>query len=444
MTVFLQSLVAFLLVLGPLVFIHELGHFLVAKAFKIGVPVFSLGFGPRLFGFRRGETDYRVSIVPLGGYVRLAGDEADENRRGLPEEFLTRPKWQRFLVFVAGATFNVALAVVISWGIFVLYGINELPDSDSYPRVQALIEGSPAEAAGMQTGDLIVAIGGHDVRGLEAFNDASRLEIALSPNQEKEVIVEREGRRIPLSLTVAADPKYGHGLDPGWGLGWGADPPVLNLVLPDTPAERAGLRSGDVVRGVDGIEPISRSMFQAIIVQSEGRSLQFKLERAGEIVNASVTPVIEAAGDGTPKIGVQFGQHTITRDLDVFEAASAALSETVSNSTMLFQVLKRMLTREVPLKSVSGPIGIAQVARTAIIQDGRTFFWLLGFFSLQLGILNLLPIPVLDGGHILILAIEGAIRRDLPDRLKERVMQVGFVFLLAFMSAVIYMDFLKL
>ncbi len=142
---FLQIVFAFVLVLAPLVFIHELGHFLAAKAFRIGVPVFSLGFGPRLWGFRRAETDYRLSLVPLGGYVRLAGDEADEERTGAPEEFLSRPKYQRFVVFVAGAAFNIILAFLAFWLFFGVYGKEVV----AYPVVQVVLEDSHAAKAGV-------------------------------------------------------------------------------------------------------------------------------------------------------------------------------------------------------------------------------------------------------------------------------------------------------
>ena len=440
----LKSLAAFVLVLGPLVFVHELGHFLVAKWLRIGVPVFSLGFGPRLFGLRRGGTDYRVSAIPLGGYVRLAGDEADENRRGLPEEFLSRPKWQRFAVFVAGATFNVALAFTVSWGLFAVYGIDEVADPHSYPTVRALVPGSPAERAGMRPGDTIVEIAGQDVRGFETYEEIYGLEIALAPQTTKTVVVERDGQRVPLSVTVEPDPVYGHGADPGWALGlaWGGDgAPTIAAVNEGGPAAQVGLRVGDRVVAAGGRAPVTEVELREMIESSGDRELALRVEREGRQFDVTVHPRDE---DGVGRIGVHLGPVPVHRALSIVEAAGQALRENLDNSLMLFHVLKRMVTREVPLRSVSGPIGIAQVARNALSESPRHFIWLLGFFSLQLGILNLLPIPVLDGGHILILAVEGAMRRDLSDRLKERVMQVGFVFLLAFMSIVVYLDILKL
>jgi len=439
---FAQGLVAFLLVLGPLVFVHELGHFLVAKSLRIGVPVFSLGFGPRLFGLRRGGTDYRVSAIPLGGYVRLSGDEADENRRGLPEEFLTRPKWQRFLVFVAGASFNVVLAVMASWFLFSVYGVEEVPNPEVYPSVRNVIAGTPADRAGVERGDTMIEIGGRDVRGYDTYFDAYTLEIMLAPNTTKAVVVERDGARITLSVEIEADEKHGHGTPPGWGLSWGGDEtPIIAGVGAGGPADQAGLLPGDRVLGANGQRPIAEIELRTLIEASAGREMTLEIERAGGELTVGVTPQSE---DGKGRLGVHLGLPSVHRDLGVIEAFQSALDENLSNSLMLFHVLKRMITREVPLRTVSGPIGIAQVAKNALSDSPRTFIWLMGFFSLQLGILNLLPIPVLDGGHIMILGIEGVIRRELPDRLKERVMQFGFVLLLAFMSVVIYLDILKL
>ena len=440
----LQALLAFVLMLGPLVFFHELGHFLVAKMLRIGVPVFSLGFGPRLCGFRWGGTDYRLSAIPLGGYVRLAGDESDENRRGLPEEFLTRPKWQRFLVFVAGATFNVILAVLVSWALFGVYGIDEVQNPDSYPGVRYLAPESPAARAGLLPGDSLIEIDGRDLYGYETYREVYNLEIALAPKTTKSILVERDGKRLQFEVLIEPDPVYGHGTDPGWGRGlsWGGDEtPVIVAVMDGSPAEAAGLLAGDRVLGVGDRRPVTDAELRSLIEASAERGMQLIVGRDDRELKLLVVPRGEP---GVGKIGVNLGIASVHRDLSLLQAARVALDENLSNSLLLFHMLKRLITAEVPVRSVSGPIGIAQVARTALFENPRSFVWLLGFFSLQLGILNLLPIPVLDGGHILILGIEGLTRRELSDRLKERVMQLGFVFLLAFMSFVIYLDVKKL
>jgi len=440
--VVLQSIAAFVIVLGPLVLVHELGHFLVAKLLGIGVPVFSFGFGPRLVGVRRGGTDYRLSAIPLGGFVRLQGDESDESRSGAPEEFLSRPKWQRFAVFVAGATFNILLAIAALWLLFAVYGKSEVPHADPFPTVMGLTEGAAASRAGLMRGDRIVEIAGNSVEGAELFREIFNREIVLSPNTTKPLIVERDQRRLALELEVAADPKFGHGVDPGWYLSWGGDQtPVILAVQPGEPAAEAGLEPGDRVLAAGGRRPIPELELRTLLERSAGVELELQIEREGVERAIGVTPRSE---QGKGRIGAVIGLPTVEVELGVLEALGESLRENLSNSLMLFEVLKRMLTREVPLRSVSGPIGIAQFARQALVTNPRTVIWLIAFFSLQLGILNLLPIPVLDGGHVLILFIEGALRRDLSDRLKERVMQLGLVFLLVFMGTVIYLDLSKL
>jgi regulator of sigma E protease len=439
---FLQGLVAFMIVLGPLVLVHEAGHFLMAKAFGIGVPVFSIGFGPRLVGFRWRRTDYRISAFPLGGYVRLTGDESDENRTGSPEEFLSRPKWQRLLVFVAGPACNVLLAILTLWALYGVYGKSDVRNPDDYPVVMGVEPGSAAERAGFARGDRIVQISGHDVRGLETFREITNREIVLSPGTTKEVLVERGSERVRLAVDIGADPKFGHGLEPGWFVSWGEGTPMILDVNPDGAAAEAGLATGDLVVAADGHDPVTELALRQLLEASPGRSLALRVEREGRTLEVQVVP--RAAEDGKGRIGAVLGPPPILRQLGPLEALGESLRENKSNSLMLFQVLKRLVTREVPLRSVSGPIGIAQFASRALETGLHALVWMMGFFSLQLGILNLLPIPVLDGGHILILLVEAVIRRELSDRIKERVIQAGLAFLLVFMSVVIYLDFVKL
>ena len=434
---FLLSVFAFVLVLAPLVFIHELGHFLAAKAFRIGVPVFSLGFGPRLWGFRRAETDYRLSLVPLGGYVRLAGDEADENRTGAPEEFLTRPKYQRFVVFVAGAAFNIILAFLAFWLFFGVYG----KDVVAYPVVQVVLEESQAAKAGVQVGDTVIEVNGKDLIA-EDMNQVLSLDLLLSPNQDREIVLERQGQRLTTTIFTGEDPKFKMGVL-GWRLGVSDEIPTILEVTAGSPAAEAGLRRDDVIIAAGGLDEIGQLELRQMIQQAPDLEIALLVERAGERLSMIVTPRPNDEGKGI--IGVHFVPFEAPRTaLSIGQAAAESLRQNIVLSKTLFVVLKRLVTREVSVRSMSGPIGIAQVARNALLQGPRVFLYLVAFFSLQLGILNLLPIPVLDGGHILILFVEGVIRRDLPEIVKERVMQVGFVFLLAFMGLIVVLDIVKL
>ena len=444
---FFQAVFAFILVLGPLVFIHEFGHFIVAKYFGIAVPVFSIGFGPRLFGFKRAETDYRVSLIPLGGYVRMAGDEADEDRTGGPEEFLSRPKYQRFFVFVAGATFNIILAFLALWMFFGIYGKEDV--ADRYPQVILMIEDSPAEQSGFMLDDKIITIAGQDVMKAQDFLEVYTQQVRLAPNAEVPVTLERDGQRIDTLLKTGEDPKLRQG-DPGWLLTWAARP-MIATVVEGGAAEAAGIEVGDRILAATGTapmpdgghdkDPVTETELRAILEANPDQSVRLQIERGEQILDLELVPKAEGK---VGKIGVQFlPAETVHRSLSLTEAAAESWRANIFLSKTLFVVLKRLVTGGLSLRTMSGPIGIAQVSKQALNSGARDFLYLLGFFSLQLGILNLLPIPVLDGGHILILLIEGVARRDLSDRIKERVMQVGFVFLLGFMGVIIYLDIMK-
>lgn len=435
---FLQTVLAFVLVLAPLVFIHELGHFLAAKSFGVGVPVFSLGFGPRVFGFRRRETDYRISLIPLGGYVRMTGDESDEHRTGAANEFLARPRWQRFVVYVAGALFNVLLAFVALWVLFGTYGIEE--DPRQLPTICYVEAGSAADVAGVQARDVLVRIGDQRLDP-STFVDAYTLEVVLAPNTEKSFVVLRGAKEIEFTLNTGADPTYGWG-DPGWYPSLeGCTPAVVEQVTPGDRADQAGFEPGDRILAAAGREPVSETEVRLLLIDAAEKPLEFKVQRGDEVVELTVVPRDE---EGRGFIGVGFARPELRRrDVSVGEAARESLKANVNMSKTLFVVLNRLVTRQVSLKTMSGPIGIAQVARRALVAGPEFYLGLLGFFSLQLGILNLLPIPVLDGGHILILGVESVMRRELSDKLKERVMLAGLVFLLLFMSTIIYLDVMK-
>jgi regulator of sigma E protease len=431
-----QTVLSYIGVLGILVFVHEFGHFIVAKAFKIGVPVFSLGFGPRLWGFRRRETDYRLSAVPLGGYVRMAGDEADENRTGGPDEFLPRPRWQRFLVFVAGATFNIVLAILVMTVVFATWGRDEVVRPETFPTVADVAPASPAESAGLRRGDKVLRIGGQDARDQQTQVN----EIVLAPDQLKPVEIERDGAHLTISMRTGQDPVYHLGA-PGWRLIQdGGGPPEIEMVLGGSPAEKAGLTRGDKVVGIDGRPPQGEMELKALLEKSIGREVMLTIRRAGQEIPVAVTPRDES---GKGKIGVLFAEgNRVHHDLGLGAAFVASLDWNGGITKSVFQTLARLIKREISVRAFSGPIEIARVSREAV-RGAQSFFTLLALISLQLGILNLMPIPVLDGGHVFILACEGILRRDLSDKLKERVMTVGFVFLLAFFGLVIFFDILK-
>lgn len=432
----LQFAASFLVVLGPLVFFHELGHFLAARYFGIGTPIFSFGFGPRLFGIRRGGTDYRFSLIPLGGYVSMQGDETATERTGAPEEFLSRPRWQRFVVYLAGPAFNIVLAILVGTVMFSLYGKDEIHTPTTFPTVAEVEAGSTSAAAGIRVGDKLVSIAGRDARDTQVQVD----EVVLSPGTTKAIEIEREGARLTLPLDTGRDPRYHLG-DPGWRL-YQESPgaPRIETVLAGEPADKAGLRRGDLVLGIDERKPVGEVELRALLSASAGREVRLLVERDGRELTLPVTPRDDG---GRGRIGVEFRMAgRVHRDLNLAQAFAASVDMNWGVTQSVFLTLKKLFRAEISVRAFSGPIEIARVSREAV-RGFEPFLAFMALISLQLGILNLMPIPVLDGGHILILALEGVARRDFSDKLKERVIMAGFVFLVAFFGVVIYFDVIK-
>jgi len=431
---FLQTAGSFILVLGILVFIHEFGHFIVAKYLKIGVRVFSIGFGPRLAGFRRGGTDYRLAAIPLGGYVRLAGDEADEQRTGAPEEFLSRSRWQRFLVFSAGAVFNIILALFLSWVVLWMYG---QPAPGVQPVVLGVHPGFGAAEAGILAGDTILTIEGRDAIDPQVEFE----EILMSPNSIRTIGLLRGDRELTVELSTGADERFHMGI-PGWELLTSAsgEPTVIGSVLEDSPASKAGLQPGDRIIGVEDQQEIGEVELRALLALSAGSALTLHVERDGQMRAILVTPADE---DGKGKVGVTLYTVLKKQPLGAWAAAAEAWNVNVQRSSTLFFVLKKLVGGQLSMRTFSGPLEIAQFSRFAVRSGLETFLTFLAFISLQLGILNLLPIPILDGGHITILAVESAMGRDLSDKVKERAMQAGMLLLLTFFGVVMTYDVIK-
>lgn len=434
MIALLETLASFVVVLGILVFVHEFGHFAVAKSLGIGVRIFSLGFPPRAFGYRWGETEYRISAIPLGGYVLLAGDESDEDRTGKANEFLSRPRWQRLLVFAGGVVCNLVLAVAIVWGFFWLQGTEDFP---SPPTVVAVAPGSPAEAAGIAMGDKILTVQGRDARNPSTFLD----EIDLAPESTVEVEIERAGKALAIRLGTGVSREGGtYRGDPGWALlQEGVGPTTVLQVLPGGAAAGAGLEPGDRILAADGRKPIGEVELRGLIASSAGREVRLEVEREGRALEVVLTPKRE--GD-RGVIGVVFRTPGVPRDLSLGSAFVEAVRWNAAQTKTIFVALRRLAKTPGTVRNFSGPIGIARLSRAAMTSV-ESFFFFLAIISLNLGILNLLPIPMLDGGHILILLFEGAIRRDFSMKVKQRVMQAGLAFLLLFFAIVIYFDVIK-
>jgi len=422
-----------LIVLGVIIVIHEFGHFAVAKFFKIKVETFSVGFGPRLIGFRRGETDYRISALPLGGYVKMSGENPGDNITGDPREFLSKPKWQRFLVAAAGPIMNIVLAFALLTGLL-MYG-TEIPEFLNNQAVVGIVmPDSPAAQAGIRVNDRIVAMDGKQDPNWQDIG----LIIGTNPSRQLSLTVERAGQRIDTTLTPKADERQGTG-EAGMG-------PFIRTVVksvgPGSPAAAAGIQPNDEIIAVNGVDlRTSGKSIQETIQTIPQDTFPITVLRNGAPVDVNVTPIVD---QGKRMIGIGIPPPTILVKLGFVDAVSRSAQMNADNAKLIFQVLGRLLKREASVKQLDGPIGIVRASGQAADIGLAALIMLTAAISLNLGLVNLLPIPILDGGVMLLLLIEFVMGRDLSLRIKERIVQVSMVFLLLMMVVVLYNDVLKL
>lgn len=425
----LTSLLAFIFALGVIIVVHEAGHLLMAKAFGVRVLTFSVGFGKRLWGFRRGETDYRVSAVPLGGYVRLGGENPDEATDD-PREFLNKPRWQRVLVYLAGPAMNVVLSIVLFAALFMV-GIQVMSIPETPPVVSGVQEGSSAAAAGLKRGDLIVKAKG---KAVETWEDLFYT-MAGSPEQPVPLEVRREGSTLAVTVTPGRVPR----LDLGdlAGIIPSLRPQIVEVIA-GQPAAAAGFKAGDEIRAVDGQPILDQDSFIEIISQRAGQQVEVLVVRDGRDLTLPVTPRDEG---GSGKIGVRIG---FFQRYGPAQAVVQSVRYNVQTVEDIFTVLGKVFSRELSAKgALTGPIGIAAQSGQEARKGFKYLLHLMGFISISIAVMNLMPIPILDGGQILILLVESVIRRDLSLRLKEVISQVGFVLILMLMLTVIWFDLVK-
>ena len=418
-------------VLGFMILIHEFGHYAVAKWLGVRVEVFSIGFGKRLFGFRHGETDYRVALIPLGGYVKMSGENPMDERTDDPREFLNQSRWHRFLIAIAGPAMNVLLAIVLLTVVYMVH--YEYPAVYDEPTVIGwVLQDSAAAKAGFQIGDRITRIDDQQNPTWEQVD----LKEAMSPGQALSVEVERNGKSVEKTVVPEAS-----GVDQIGFAGWAPKESkvVITDLQPDMPAEKAGLEEGDQIVALDGKPvPALAAMVQSLET-SKDKPIAITVLRDGEQKTFTVQPVLL---DKRYRIGIESMQ-TKVKTLPFAEAFRLSLHENRQDALLILELVKKMAHGKM-LRSIEGPIRIGQAAGEAARRKGWTpLMGLTAAISLNLGIFNLLPIPILDGGVILFLLIEGVMRRDISMAIKERVYQAAFVFLVLFAVMVIYNDLMK-
>lgn len=421
-------IMAFVPLLAIMIIVHELGHYWAAVAVGIQVETFSIGFGPRLFGLKRGATDFRVSLIPLGGYVRMLGDQPGDENAINPASFQGKERWQRAIVILAGPLMNILLAILIVTGLFMY----KFPKSDEGgPSVITQIEaGSAAEQAGLKVGDRIVKFDGQ----IDPKWEFLRNQELLNGNHALPVVVQRNGQPVSLSVTPRIDPKEGVGV-----IGWNYQGDIeIDDVTPGSPAQLAGLKSHDVFLSINGQVMVSRATVQDVVSHSGGKPVDIEIKRGRQTFHVSVAPV---KANGLPyRIGVAFGGFV---KLNFQHAFIESLRKNRDDTVLVFRTLGSILERRVSPKSLSGPVGLARGSKEAASLGLYYYLGFMSLVSLNLAIFNLLPIPILDGGTLLLLFIEMLLQREVSMAIKETVLKLGFVLLMVVVVFVVYNDLTK-
>ena len=433
----LQGIWWYLVLIGVMILIHELGHYWAARFFDVKVEAFSFGFGPRLFGFKRGETDFRFSAILFGGYVRMAGEQAGEEATSDPRSLLAKPRWQRVIIAFAGPAINVVLAVVLLTGLFMVE-FPKVPTPHS-PIVGYVAANGPAAQAGIREGDQVVQV---DNSTDPTWEDVALREMG-SVRKPMEVWVRRNGQRLHFTVTPRFDEKEGAG-NAGWGPQ--TDVEVAGFAPGIDVAQKAGLQKGDVFVSANGQAVGSVSRFREVIDDSKGSPVSLTYSRNGQQHQVTLSPVrSETEGEKRWMIGVEMRPPRMEIvKLGLGPALAESWKENLENAKLIVRLLEGIIERRMSPKSLSGPIRIAQMSGEMAREGPDTFIRWMAMVSLNLFIFNLVPVPILDGGVILMLLVEMLMRRDLDLKVKEAVIRAGLVFLMMVVVFAIYNDISKI
>lgn len=426
------TILAFTVVFGILVFVHEFGHFFMAKLAGVRVEVFSFGYGKRLFGVKKGDTDYRISLFPMGGYVKMLGEGMFERDRPIaPDDLMAKTRLQRLLIMAMGSVMNIVLALVIVSFMNVV-GTTVAEYLDETPVIGWIESGSPAEKAGLRIDDEIVSIAGQKVA---TWSDV-HMAVGSKPDRLIRLDIRRDGEILPVDLTTESVTRY----DMGYAGFQAKIPTEIYMVNSGSPAEKAGLRPRDVVRTIDGA-PVYYYQFLEIIQKNAGRELMFGIERDGQALDVPVTPRLEG---GVGRIGISQLPKSIVKKFGLFAAIERSFEENLKNVFLVVRFIRGLFTGETPTSQLGGPLAIANLSYTAFRMGWQTLLGWIAVISLQLGVLNLFPIPVFDGGQIFVLVVESITRRDLGPKARQVWMSIGFVIFAFLIAFVVVNDLVKM
>jgi len=419
----------FILVLGILVFIHEFGHFIVAKRAGVRVETFSLGFGPRLVGWKQGDTEYRISAIPLGGYVKMTGEDPKESSADRGDSFAKKSVSARMKIVLAGPLMNLLLPLLLMPLVYVV-GI-ELPAYLDQPAVVGWVEeDTPAERAGFRPGDTIVRIQNEEISTWEK----AKILFASNPNRPLQVEFVREGERLRREITPES---LGYA---GGYTGLVQERPArIGGVSPGLPAEKAGLRAGDRILSIDGTPIRYWDQMAEIIRAHPEEPLVIEFNRDDETFSVTVRPVRDPESE-TGLLGIAYQEKTVFKRYGLWKSVQNGIRDVGRSFVLTFYVLGKLFTGGLSIETLGGPILIAKMTGDAARVGLASLLSFVAFLSLQLGILNLLPIPVLDGGHVMFLSLEAVLRRPVNVKIREAAQQVGFILLLVFILIISYND----
>ncbi len=440
MSVIIGTILVFAFVFGILVFVHEFGHFFMAKLVGIRVEVFSWGYGKRLAGIKKGETDYRISMIPLGGFVKFSGEEVLEEKRGMDSrDFMAKKRWQRFLVLVMGSIMNLCLAVVLL-SIINMAGVSVSKYMDQKAEIGWIEPDSPAEKAGLRVDDEILTI---DNKKVDTWSEVD-LALGTKPERAVDMEVKRGGEIFSTELfTESKTVRLIRGSNAKYEIGYAGFSPKIwaqvMMVSPGSAAEKAGMKAGDVIKEING-EPVHYFVFTETIQKYPEEEIAFGIQRGEEFITLDVTPKRE--GD-VGVIGVATTMESVSKKFGFFAAIGQSVNENARMAFMVINFIKDLFTGEASTRQLGGPIEIANFSYAAFRMGFMTMIWWIAFISLQLGVINLFPIPMFDGGHVLVLGLEGLFRRDFSIKVKQFIMQIGFVLVIILFVFIILNDVVK-